>query len=181
MHVKTKKIALAGMLGAFVIVLLVLSTIIESNTLFLMAAASFCVGIVIREWGLLSGAIFFASCTLLSFLLVPNKFYCITFSAMGLYLLFAEGLWEYLAGRKQLKRRNLVLWIGKYVFFNCIYLPTILVFPTLIVAQRMTGILFVFVLLAGQGALFIYDSAYRYFQGYIWEKFRKKLQMRRNL
>lgn len=177
MHVKTKKLALTGMLGAFVIVLLVLGTVIESNTLFVMAAASFCVGIVIREWGLLSGAVFLVSCIFLGFLLVPNKLYCITFSAMGLYLLFAEGLWEYVAGRTQLKRKNLVLWVGKYIFFNCIYLTMLLVFPSLIVAQRLTGWLFVLVVFAGQVALFIYDYAYRYFQGSIWERVRKKLHI----
>ena len=69
MHIKTKRIALAGVLGAFVVVLLVLSTMIESNTLFFVAAASFCVGIVIREWGLLNGAIFLLSCIVLSFFL----------------------------------------------------------------------------------------------------------------
>ena len=51
MHVNAKKIAVAGLLAAFSAVMLVLSSMIESSSLFFIAAASFCVGIVIREWG----------------------------------------------------------------------------------------------------------------------------------
>lgn len=54
MHVNARKIALSGVLAAFAVVLIVLGSIFETSTLFLLAAAAFCVGIVVREWGLLT-------------------------------------------------------------------------------------------------------------------------------
>lgn len=42
MHVKAKKIAFGGMLLALTIIFMMLGSIIETGTLFLLAAASFC-------------------------------------------------------------------------------------------------------------------------------------------
>ena len=55
MHVNARKIALSGVLAAFAVVLIVLGSIFETSTLFLLAAAAFCVGIVVREWGIAYG------------------------------------------------------------------------------------------------------------------------------
>ena len=46
MHVRTRKLAFAGLMLAVTIVCLYLGNIIESNTLFLLAGASYFVGIV---------------------------------------------------------------------------------------------------------------------------------------
>lgn len=51
MHVRTRKLAFAGLMLAVTIVCLYLGNIIESNTLFLLAGASYFVGIVYREAG----------------------------------------------------------------------------------------------------------------------------------
>ena len=56
MHLNTKKIAFAGVMLALTEVGIALGSVIETNTLFLLAAASFFVGIVIQEFGLKSGA-----------------------------------------------------------------------------------------------------------------------------
>lgn len=170
MHIDAKKIAGAGLLAAVAVVLVILSSVIETSSLFFLAAASFCVGIAVREWGLKLGASFLISCIFLSFLLAPNKIYCITFSALGIYILMSEFLWDKIAGAKALKRRTLLLWIGKYVIFNCIYIPILIWFPSLILTRRLTGKLFLVVFLAGQIGLFIFDRAYLYFQGHIWGK-----------
>ena len=49
MHVKAKQIAFGGLLLAVTVVCMALGSVIETNTLFLLAAAAFFVGIVIRE------------------------------------------------------------------------------------------------------------------------------------
>ena len=54
MHVNARKIALSGVLAAFAVVLIVLGSIFETSTLFLLAAAAFCVGIVVESGGLLT-------------------------------------------------------------------------------------------------------------------------------
>lgn len=175
MHVNAKKIAAAGMLAAFVVVMMILSSTIETNSLFFIAAASFCVGIAIREWGIRFGAGFLIACVILNLFLAPNKMYCITFAGMGIYLLLAEWLWERIANAREMKQRAVKLWIGKYVIFNLIYIPVLWFLPSLIVTKKMTGILFAIVWIVGQFALFVYDRAYLYFQASIWGKLRVKL------
>ena len=53
MHVSGKKLAVSGLLAAFSVVLITLAAVIETSRLFFIAAASFCIGIVLREWGVL--------------------------------------------------------------------------------------------------------------------------------
>lgn len=175
MHVKTKKMAIAGLLVAFATVLVVLSSVIETSSLFFIGAASFTVGIAIREWGVQFGAGFLAASILVNIFVAPNKFYSITFAMMGLYLLLSELLWEKIAVKGYMRNRTLIFWIGKYVIFNCIYIPAILFFQELIFVREITGILLLGAFFAGQAALFIYDKAYLYFQGTIWGNLRVKL------
>ena len=79
------------------VVCMALGSVIETNTLFLLAAAAFFVGIVIREFGLRTGAAFYLAAILLGFLVTPNKFYVITFAAMGFYILGIEAVRIFLA------------------------------------------------------------------------------------
>lgn len=175
MHVNAKKIAVAGLLAASSAVMLILSSVIETSSLFFICAASFCVGIVIREWGVASGFAFLIASTLINMLVAPNKFYCATFAAMGIYLLLSEYLWEKIAAKEKMNHRTLKLWIGKYVIFNLIYIPVVLFFQELLFVKKISGILLFLFLFAGQIALFGYDKVYAYFQGVIWGKLRVKL------
>lgn len=175
MHVDAKKIATAGLLAACAVLLVVLGAVIETNSLFLIAAASFCVGIAIREWGLRMGAGFLTACVCLNGLLAPNKLYGITFAAMGIYIWMSELLWEKIADAKRLKRRKSVLWFGKYVIFNCMYIPVMVFFPALFFTKKLADSMTVVLFFAGQIGLLIFDKAYVYFQGYVWGKLRRKL------
>lgn len=175
MHVKPKQLSVAGLLAAFAAVLMILSATIESSSLFFIAAASFCVGITIREWGIAFGLGYFIASLLVNLMVTPNKLYCVTFAAMAVYLLFSEALWEKIAAKNDLKNRTLILWFGKYMIFNVIYIPILIGFPNLIFAKEVDQTLIIIGFLAGQAALFIFDQAYRYFQGAIWSKIRGKL------
>lgn len=175
MHVNAKKIALAGVLTAFVVILLVIASVVESNSLFFISAASFCVGIVIREWGKRMGASFLIASTLISLLVAPNKLYCITYIAMGIYLLLSELLWVKLAENEKARQRGRLLWIGRYVIFNCIFIPGVVFFQELLFVKTVSGLLFVLVIIVGQIALFLYEMAYNYFQTVLWGRLRSKL------
>ena len=74
MHLNAKKIAFAGVMLALTEVGIALGSVIETNTLFLLAAASFFVGIVIQEFGLKSGAGFLLAGILLGIFLSPNGY-----------------------------------------------------------------------------------------------------------
>ena len=175
MHVKAKHIATAGLLVTFTVIMMILSTVVETNSLFLIAAASFCVGVAIREWGLPLGFAFFVAAVVVNFVIAPNKFHCITFAGMGLYLWLEEWLYRRLADKDNCNHRMLWLWLGKYVIFNLMYIPVLFGFPKLIFTGKINGLAAIVFLLAGQAVLFVYDVAYRYFQGQIWGRLRVRL------
>ena len=152
-----------------------LGSIIETSTLFLLAAASFFVGIVVREFGLRAGAAFYVAAVLLGFITAPNKFYVLTFAAMGIYIWGIEAVWKWLEKRPQYKKPRVIFWISKYVIFNIVYIPIVIVFRNLLFARSISDAVLIGVLIGGQIGLFIYDKAYEYAQAHVWGKMRGRL------
>ena len=107
MHVKARMTAFSGLLLALSVVCMALGSVIETNTLFLLAAASY--------------------------------------------------------------------FVMKYVVFNLMYIPMVLIFQELLFMKELSGGLLLAVLAAGQVGVWIYDRAYEYVQVHIWNKFRGKL------
>lgn len=177
MFVNAKRMAFLGLLLACTTILVILSGILEFNTIFLLAAASFGVGIAIRESGIRLGFGFYVASILISFILAPNKLYCITYGAMALYVFLIEFAWEKLANIKRQINRNLTFWVIKYVCFNVMYLPIIILFPKLIYPGEIKPIFFAGIILGGQVFLYVYDRAYEYFQKSIWGKFRGRFTL----
>lgn len=177
MHIKTKKLVLGGLLLALTILCMVLGTVIETNTLFLLAAASFFVGIVIREAGLSTGSAFYMAGVLLGLILAPNKLYVASYAAMGFYILAVEFAFCRLGKLSGDTKRRILFWIVKYAVFNFLYLLIIFGAGSLLFARELSKAAMVGVWIAGQAGLFIYDRAYEYFQGHIWEKLRKKIEL----
>lgn len=172
MHVNAKKMAFAGIALALTVIFIVLSGILEINTLFLLAAASFSIGIIIREFGSGFGLAFFIAAVLLGVILAPNKLYCITFAAMGLYILLVELSWIFLS-KSGKKHKIRIFWLLKYLIFNILYIPMLLFFPKLLFAGEIHQAFIIAALVLGQAALFLYDKAYDYFQMHLWSKWRK--------
>ena len=166
MHVKARMTAFSGLLLALSVVCMALGSVIETNTLFLLAAASYFVGIIIREFGMKAGV---------GFLVTPNKFYVISFAAMGFYILAAEGSWRFLGKSSEKMQKSWIFWVMKYVVFNLMYIPMVLIFQELLFMKELSGGLLLAVLAAGQVGVWIYDRAYEYVQVHIWNKFRGKL------
>lgn len=177
MHLSSKRLAFLGLLLAIDILMIILSGILEFNTLFLLAAASFCAGIAIRECRLRLGLGFFIASLLLGVILAPNKLYCITYAAMGLYIVITEYAYDKLAYVKGMNSRITLFWIIKYLTFNVMYIPILFLSPKLIYDGQLSPILYLVLIIAGQVALYIYDWAYIYFQGSIWGRVRKKLKL----
>jgi hypothetical protein len=177
MHVSAKKISFLGLLLALTVVLVILGSVIEVNTLFLIAGASFCVGIAVRESGLKMGLGFYIASVLLNFFIAPNKFHCITFAALGLYIFLIEFVFHRLTYATRIKNRKRLFWIIKYIIFNIMYIPALLFAPKLVYSGQIEGTIVVGIFFAGQIILFIYDKVYSYFQRYIWGKLRIKLNI----
>ena len=152
MHVKAKTVALGGLLLALTVVFMALGSIIETSTLFLLAAASFFVGIVVREFGLRTGGAFYLAAGAIT---APNKFYVLTFAAMGLYIWGIEAVWRWLEKYPEMMQRYKVFWIAKYVIFNIVYIPIVILFRDMLFAQVISAGIMTGVIVGGQIGLFI--------------------------
>ncbi len=173
MHVKAKKMAFGGLLLALTVICIILGNVIETGTLFLLAAASFFVGIIFREFGGKTGAAFYLAGVLLGGILAPNKFYVATYGAMGFYILAIEAAWGLLGGwNAGVRKKAAVFWGIRYGVFNLIYVPAVLFFQKLLFGRALSFWAQAGILAAGQAGLWLYDGAYRYVQREMWGKMR---------
>lgn len=177
MHVKAKKMAFGGLLLALTVICMVMGSVIETGTLFLLAAASFFVGMIYREFGGKTGAAFYLAGVLLGMILAPNKLYVATYGAMGIYILVVE-IASDLLGRwnADVRKKTTVLWGIRYIVFNLVYVPAVLFFQELLFGKTLSFWITAGILAAGQAGLWLYDGAYRYVQREIWGKVRGRLQ-----
>nr|WP_296264427.1 hypothetical protein [uncultured Merdimonas sp.] len=172
MHVRAKLMALGGLLLAMTVVFMMLGGIIESNTLFLLAAASYFVGIMIREAGFRMGAAFYLASVLLGILVVPNKFYVASYAAMGFYILAIEFIWLRMGKASERYQKKGLFWLWKYVVFNLIYLPVLFGFQELLFSRTLSVPFLIGAVAAGEIGLFVYDKAYEYVQRVLWSRMR---------
>ena len=170
----TKKIAFAGVMLALTEVGIALGSVIETNTLFLLAAASFFVGIVIQEFGLKSGAGFLLAGILLAILLSPNKLYVVSYAFMGFYILIIETIWHF-SGRASgwIRSRNF-FWLMKYLVFNVLYIPGLIYFWSMLSEKKTAKGIMLMSVVFGQFILFVFDKTYEYAMGKIWKENRHK-------
>ena len=173
MHVKAKAIAFGGLALALSIVFMALGSVIESNTLFVLAAASYFVGIVVREFGLKTGAAFYVAAVLLGLLIAPNKFYVISYGAMGLYILVVETVWKVMSGGSVKFQRRWIFWVVKYFVFNLLFIPALFFFQDFFFSQSLSSAAVLGIVAGGQFGLWIYDQAYEYVQRHLWGKYRR--------
>lgn len=176
MHVSGKKMAFAGLGLSLTVLAIVLSGILEFNTLFLLGAASCFIGIVIGESNLKMGFAFYIAAILLGLILAPNKLYCITFAAMGFYVLGIESAHARLGRYTGKWNRKICFWVLKFAVFNLMYLPMLFAFPKLLFEKTLHGWMLLAAVMIGQIILVLYDRAYEYFMGHIWKDFRKRIR-----
>lgn len=178
MHVNAKKMAVSGLMLALTVLCILAGSFLESNTLFLLAAASYFVGIILREFGTRTAAVFYLAGVLLGFITAPNKMYVLTYAGMGLYLLVSEIVWGQMGKRvteeTEQKYRRL-FWLIKYLMFNMLYIPAVLLMQDVLFGKSLGIGFLTIIILLGQVGLFVYDYAYRYVQSSIWNKLRGKL------
>lgn len=176
MHINAKKISFLGLLLAICEILLVLSKTLDFSTLFLLAAASFCTGIAVRECGLTLGFAFFAASECLGLLLAPDKLYCITYGMMAFYIWASDAVWHGLYRKNPQKNWTRLFWAIKYLLFNAMYIPAVIFLPRLFYSGIYGAEMIAALVLGGQVILFLFDKAYCYFQDAVWGKYRRFLQ-----
>ena len=169
------------MLLAIAVILLYLSNVMESSTVFFLALAAFCTGIVQREYGIKSGWVFWIANMLLGLIVIPQKLYMVTFAVFSLYILLTEMGWSCLCRRVDENKRNRMFVIVRLLVFNVMYLPLVLGMPKLFLGETLllkTGdFLYPLLFLGGQLFLVLFDRAYVYFQGVIWGRIRRAIKL----
>lgn len=116
MLLKSKKIAYLGVLLALNQVFIFLSSIIKTNTLALFSIAALMVGIVIVEFGVKSGALFYIASSILGFFLTTSQLEVVTYILFfGLYSIVKYAV-EKVAF--QMKQARLIEMSIKLLFFN---------------------------------------------------------------
>ena len=186
MHVNAKKIAFGGFFLALTEIFLLMGSVIQINTLFLLAAASYFVGIMIREFDLLLGAAFYLAGVLLGLLLTPNLFYVCSYAAMGAYILAVEAVWRLLGtlggGKAERKdnsannrRRIRFFWVAKFLTFNCMFFLIIFFFREFLFVGKMSTTMQAGTIVAGQIGWLLYDRAYEWTQANLWSRMRGRL------
>jgi hypothetical protein len=152
MLLKSKDIAYLGILLGLNQLFIILSSVIETNTIILFAAAALIVGIVIVEFGGKSGIAFYIASCILGFFLTFNKIEIIT------YILFF-GLYSIIKHVLEVKTKNkTILYSGKFLFFN-----TAIVSLYFIVKIFISFELSWWMILAAQVLFIIYDYAFTIF------------------
>ena len=150
MHLNTKKIAFAGVMLALTEVGIALGSVIETNTLFLLAGI------------------------LLAILLSPNKLYVVSYAFMGFYILIIETIWHF-SGRASgwIRSRNF-FWLMKYLVFNVLYIPGLIYFWSMLSEKKTAKGIMLMAVVFGQFILFVFDKTYEYAMGKIWKENRHK-------
>lgn len=175
MLINAKTVAFGGLMLALTEMCIALGSVIETNTLFLLAAASYLVGIVIRETNIRVGSGFWLAGVILGILIAPNKFYVFSYAAMGLYILLIEIAWNQIGKMQEEAPRMKVFWCVKLVVFNVLFICGLIWGKDMLVSGTVGVPFIVGILAAGQIGFVIYDKAYEYVQRQIWSKVRGRL------
>lgn len=166
LHVKAKQIAFLGVLAAICVLLVYGGTVLAWNTLFLLCAASLCLGVAIKECGIRLGFGFFLCVTILSFFLTPEKMHCVTLFFLNLFVF----LKELLESKWNRKFRYFSI-----IVFNVIYIPVLVFAPRLIYTGKISTPLLIGLWIGGQIGFLLYVRVYNSALNHFWINFRKNL------
>jgi hypothetical protein len=162
----SKKIAYSGILLGLNIVLLLISNLISINTMFFMGLASLIISVIVMEYGVNTGVVFYIASIILSFVVMPNKaqwlLYILTFGIYGLVKYFIEkGRPIYIEVILKLIFANLVAVILYLILKNIVIIPINII--TIIVYQV---------------AFLVYDYVYSLFIEYYNEKIKRIINIK---
>ena len=162
----SKKMAYSGILLGLNIVLLLISNLISINTMFFMGLASLIISVIVMEYGVNTGVVFYIASIILSFVVMPNKaqwlLYTLTFGIYGLVKYFIEkGRSIYIEVILKLIFANLVAVILYLILKNIVIIPINII--TIIVYQV---------------AFLVYDYVYSLFIEYYNEKIKRIINIK---
>lgn len=183
MLLKSKEVAYTGILIAFGVILIMLGGYFEGSTLFFLAAASFLVGVMERNFSLGLGVLYMVGTAILGFLLAPQKLYVATFLGFGIYVLVAEWFEKRLQAGERVPGK-VIIWVIKAVLYHVLLGISLLAGSYLLGVEKLFAgeiferlgkyplILGIVILLGAELLWLIFDRAYVYFQRRYGSRFR---------
>lgn len=165
MLLKSKDTAYLGVLLGLNQIFIIFSSVIETNTIILFAAAALVVGVVVVEFNGLSATVFYAASCLLGFFLTFNKVEIITYIMFfGLYSIMKHLFEAYI-------KNKIVQYAAKLVFFN-ISLAAMYFAVQLFITLSLKW----WMLAGAQAAFLVYDYAFTVFINQYMEKIKPKIK-----
>ncbi|NLV35998.1 MAG: hypothetical protein GXY17_04905 [Clostridiaceae bacterium] len=169
---KTKKIALNGILGALCVMCLVLATVLPTNRISLYALSSFFVAVTIIESGVRASWIFYVGTSILGLIIMPNKLgivpYALFFGAYGIAKYYIEKL-----------DKIMIEYIIKLVYFNICLGIAALTIRELFGYSLPVKLPWWLVIVILELVFMVYDFVYSLFINYYRRRIKPKLNWRK--
>lgn len=166
----TKRLSVSGILISLTVIVLFLATSLPINKLSLFALSSFFVAVIIIEFGVGLGWVFYFSSCLLAFIVVPNKIelipYLLFFGAYGILKFYIEKL-----------NKILLEYILKLAIFNAYMLVSLLIIKKFFLDNINLNLPWWIIITGVEAAFIIYDYVYTLFIQYYKEKLKKIIKI----
>ena len=120
MFLKSGRVSYGGMITAAMVVLLYLSCVFENCSLFCLAAAAFLGGVTTWQRGWKDGLLISAAAGVLGVVLLPNKWYVLTYAAFVLYVFAWECLEHFFS-----KKQRMLAWILKGILYHVLLISAV--------------------------------------------------------
>jgi len=164
----TKKIALSGVLGALAVVCLLLAVVLPTSKLAFYVLSSFFISVIVIEYNIKAGWLFYAATSLLSFIILPDKLgivpYLIFFGLYGLVKFYIEKI-----------SKAVPEYMLKYVYFNLSLSIAYYLVREIFLENITVGIPWWAAVIGLEIVFAVYDYVYTLFIGYYRMKLKKVL------
>jgi len=165
---KSRNIALNGILGALAVICLLLADVMPVSKISLYVLSSFFVSVVIIEESVKSGWIFYAATSILGSIIVPDKIsmvpYALFFGGYGIIKFYIEKL-----------DRIVIEYVLKVIFFNACAAVVYLAARSLFEAEMTSRFPWVVLVVVGEIIFLVYDFVYTLFINYYRDRLRAKI------
>jgi hypothetical protein len=166
----SKRVALNGILLALLVITMYLASLLPGLKTSLLTLSSFYIALVIIEFNILNGWIFYMASSLLLLIVLPNKLmlipYVLFFGVYGIVKFYIE-------------RRNKIVieYILKILYFNIFFIPLIFFGGKLFFSNAIDNFP-IWAIIAGLEVVFIvYDYIYTLFIAYYNQKIKSKIKI----
>ena len=168
--INTKGMALSGILGALAVISLFFAAILPTSRLSLYVLSSFFISIIIIEYGIKPGWLFYVATSLLSVVLIPDKLgiipYIIFFGIYGIVKVYIE------------KINKIVLeYFLKFAYFNICLFVAVYFIKNVFLENITVKLPWWLIIIALEIVFLIYDYVYTMFIAYYREKLKKILRI----